>query len=346
MHRDHLSHSQWKAYRERALPAADLLAVSDHLAACPACAAQRGPWVWPTETAGDEWPSSDPYESVAAWVDGTMTDPVDREVFEARLRLEPRLAAEVADLAAFKQELARLPAHEHRAAPNVVPFRRPAMGRWLLPLAAAATLMLTIFLWNATLTAPRANVAAARVMLPPLAPELRTVRGTLAGSADAPTLQTAPATGPIVRDRRPRLEWRSAAAADGYIVQVERLSDGTLISSPALPATARSWQPAEPLAPGAIYEWQVRAVRGGLTVDQAPKPPEPEARFQVLSDEAERKLRAVEQDAARSELTLGWACAEAGLTADAEAHWTAAGAAGTGLRTKLRDAAKQAGYLR
>lgn len=336
MDRDHLHHADQTAYRERTLSAADLLALSDHLLAHPE---QRGE---PVSGAGpadlEDSSFGDPYEDIAAWVDGTMTDPTDREIFEARLRIDPSLAAAVADLAAFRAEL------EQPAASNVVPFRRPSARRWMLPLAAAAMVMLTMLLTSAPPRTGRRSYAD--VVLPPLAPELKTVRGTLAGAVDSPTLQTTAPTAPIVRERRPVLAWSSSGLADGFIVQLARVSDGALLSSPALPATARSWQPPEPLAPGAIYEWQVQALQGAAAVDQAPKPPEPEARFQVLNEAAERNLQAAENEAGRSERSVGMACAEAGLVREADAHWRNAGAEGERLRAKLRDAEKRAGYWR
>ncbi len=327
---DHLTSADWTAYRQRTLSAADLLAVSDHLAACPQCAAQRENTAAPTAEI-DDLPFDDPYEDLAAWVDGTMTDPVDREIFEARLRIDPPLHAAVNDLAAFKSALDRLPP------PNVVPFRP---SHWLLPLAAAATVMLTVGL--STALQPLQHSDFAEVVLPPLAPELKTVRGTLAGETEEPGLRIAAPLAPIVRERQPRLAWTSRDPAEGFVVHLERLSSGALLSSPPLPAAARSWQPPAPLVPGAIYEWQVQAMQGGAAVDQAPKPPEPEARFQVLDAAAEKALR----EATGSELSIGMAYARAGLVQEADAHWRAAGPAGERLRAKLRDAAKQAGYLR
>lgn len=339
MDRDHLNTADWTAYRERTLPARELLALSDHLVAHPE---QRGEPVPSPRAEDPEDPSfGDPYEDIAAWVDGTMTDPTDREIFEARLRLDPQLAAAVADLATFRAELAQTA--QTRAA-NVVPFGRPSARQWLLPLAAAATVMLTMILWS--VWQPGGGRSYAEVVLPPLAPELKTVRSVLAGAVDSPSLQTTAPTAPIVRERRPVLAWTSSHPVDGFIVQVARVSDGALLSSPALPATARSWQPPEPLTPGAIYEWQVQALRGAAAVDQAPKPPEPEARFQVLSDAAERNLQLAENEAGRSELSVGMACARAGLAAEADAHWRKAGAEGERLRAKLRDAEQRAGYLR
>lgn len=339
MNRDHLHTADWTAYRERTLSAADLLALSDHLAAYPE---ERGEPISTPGAVDSEDPAfGDPYEDIAAWVDGTMTDPTDREIFEARLRLEPALGAAVTDLAAFRAELAQT---VPPPASNVVPFRRVSARSWMLPLAAAATVMLTMILGSAW--PPGSSRSYAEVVLPPLAPELKTVRGTLAGAADSPSLQTTAPAAPIVRSRRPVLAWTSSRPVDGFIVQLSSIPDGALLSSPTLPATACSWQPPEPLAPGSIYEWQVQAMRGGAAVDLAPKPPEPEARFQVLGEVAERNLQAAEHDAGRSELSVGMAFARVGLTAEADAHWRQAGPEGERLRAKLRDAEKRAGYLR
>lgn len=345
MDREHLNQAEWTAYRERTLSAAAMLEVSDHLLTHPEQRGEQPPVSFATDP--EDASFGEPYEEIAAWVDGTMTDATDREIFEARLRIDPRLAAAVADLAAFRAELARTPARLHGpvapAASNIIPFRRPSPSHWMFPLAAAATVMLTMILWNALQPAGRPSYA--EINLPPLAPELRTVRGTLAGAVETPSLQATAPAAPIVRERRPLFTWTSLKPADAFVVQLARTSDGELVSSPTLPATARSWQPLEPLTPGAIYEWQVQALRGDAPVDLAPKPPEPEARFQVLSDTAEHNLQSAEKDADRSELSVGMACAQAGLTKEADAHWRNAGLEGERLRAKLRDAEKRAGYL-
>lgn len=180
-------------------------------------------------------------------------------------------------------------------------------------------------------------LATGKLELSPLPPELRRERGTLAGAADGTSgLQVTSPLGRIVRERQPRLAWTAKdPAVDHYVVQLQRLRDGELISSPALPGTAREWQAPAALTPGGIYEWQVQALRAGETIDQAPRPPEPEARFQVLDAAHEAELRAAENG--RSELGIGMAYARAGMRAEADAHWKAAGTPDAErLRSRLR----------
>lgn len=344
MDRDHLNESQWAAYRARSLSASAMLAVSDHLAACAHCAARRPEFV-PVSPGALDLPERAPYEDVAAWVDGTLTDPVDREIFEAHLQLDPRLGAEVADLAAFKSTLGRLPPREHR--PAEVPANVVAFRRWAVPLAAAALAMLALILWRPWQPPARARLSVASLTVPPLPPELQTRRGTLAGAGSEPARFAAlrPARR-IVRERRPLLRWTAAPGAESYTVTLARLGDGALVEKTGLPSAARSWQPPEPLVPGAIYEWQVSAVREGAVFDQAPKPPEPEARFQVLDAAGETTLAAAENARDRSAISLGIAFARVGLVEEADAQFHVAGADGEPLRGALREAGRRAGYLR
>ena len=113
------------------------------------------------------WPAEEPdYETVAAWVDGTL-EGVEREVFEARLQADPQLRAEVEDLQALRARLAR------PAAARVLPFR----ARVLLPLsglAAAAALVLALLAtWRPGPVTPSPFQAQLSTPLPLVAERVR-----------------------------------------------------------------------------------------------------------------------------------------------------------------------------
>ena len=85
------------------------------------------------------------------------------------------------------------------------------------------------------------------------------------------------------------------------------------MSSPVLPATARSWSPPQALLPNETYEWEVEALRDGNLLAKAPAPPEPEARFATLPNDGEKRLKNLRESFGSSHLVMGVAYAKAGL---------------------------------
>lgn len=113
---------------------------------------------------------------------------------------------------------------------------------------------------------------------------------------------------------RPAFAWRPHPDATGYRVIV--FADGKdVLSSPLL--TAPGWQPSEPLAPG-LYAWQVAALTPQDEV-VAPRPPAPEALFEVLAPQKANTVRRAQERHADSPLTLGVLYVQAGLLDEAEA---------------------------
>src|SRR5262245_55794470 len=92
----HLDATQIDRYRRRAMPAEELLAADDHLAACAACrehAAKSEEWgaAWNNLLAefsehSDAKPEHLSYEHLAAYVDGTL-DEVGRELLETHISI-------------------------------------------------------------------------------------------------------------------------------------------------------------------------------------------------------------------------------------------------------------------
>jgi predicted Zn-dependent protease len=85
-------------------------------------------------------------------------------------------------------------------------------------------------------------------------------------------------------------------------------------TSPAL--TTTNWSPIVELARGRIYSWQVASLKDGKQ-QVSPAPPEPEARFKVLSKATVDELSNVEKSG-NSHLVRGAMYARAGLLDDAE----------------------------
>lgn len=132
----HLPASTLRAYRDGRLPPAATLAASDHLALCPAC----------REALADAG-GGPSYDELAAAADGTLD-------LSDRLADDPAAAAELADLRAFKHEMAaqagRVYGPSSGPSPQGAPRRvvTPVAGSWrargrvLLSAAAAAALLL------------------------------------------------------------------------------------------------------------------------------------------------------------------------------------------------------------
>ena len=148
------------------LPVAERLAVSDHLAVCPACRAALAKAHG--ETTGDfTWrldlppllPEAPPiYEEMAALLDGTLSAAQSGELRD-RLAASPLAAEEFADLRRFRDEAAALPSKAHGPGAEVpaIPRTTHTPGRiikfpgrhWpqLTALAAAAVVLLAAGWW-------------------------------------------------------------------------------------------------------------------------------------------------------------------------------------------------------
>jgi hypothetical protein len=70
------------------------------------------------------------------------------------------------------------------------------------------------------------------------------------------------------------------------------------------------------LNPGNVYQWQVEALRKDEVIARTPKPPEPEARFQILATETQQELAETQTQASGSHLIMAIANAKAGLLDD------------------------------
>lgn len=151
-----------------------------------------------------------------------------------------------------------------------------------------------------------------------LAPQLQHLRGTegrLMGTPhDGQQFAVISPVGVVVVDNRPVFRWRELAGASHYQVTVVDTEYRPILTSPRLADT--EWRPTQPLPRGKIYSWFVVAYRDGQEV-QTPKPPDAEARFQVLGQKEAEELLRLRQKYATSPLVLSVVYARYGLVEEA-----------------------------
>jgi hypothetical protein len=157
-------------------------------------------------------------------------------------------------------------------------------------------------------------VMSMRVEIPPASPELRAKRGVLLGSSnDAATVKLLAPSGTIVESERPVFRWKAESGAR-YRVSVFDSGFDTITSSNWIDGT--EWRSTKSLQRGARYYWQLTVRRNGAEVT-IPAPPDPEARFQILSAEAEAELNRLRSEFPDSHLVLGIFYAKVGLETEA-----------------------------
>jgi hypothetical protein len=121
--------------------------------------------------------------------------------------------------------------------------------------------------------------------------------------------------GQVVESERPTFSWSTLAGASSYTVSVTNADLNEVATSPALSAT--EWRITKSLRPGAIYSWQVTALKDGKPIT-SPVLPAQQAKFKVLDRETRETLRQTRRSYPRMHLALGVLYAEAGLVNKAE----------------------------
>lgn len=121
--------------------------------------------------------------------------------------------------------------------------------------------------------------------------------------------------GTVIQSDRPTFIWRPLDGASSYIVSVFDAQLNEVARSERLTTTA--WSSPRALQRGAIYRWQVIAVKDGREV-LLPSPTAPEAKFKVLEQQKARELTSARRRYANSHLTLGVLYAQEGLLDEAE----------------------------
>lgn len=343
----HLAPRVLREYRHNRLAAAEMLAASDHLAACAACRAALAQV--------DDGPE---YAALADAVDGKL-DRAALEKLTAQLSESSAAAAEFADLERFVLEMKPQAGVIYRPGERsieepanmeqiIVPPARTWRSRPTPLIAAAAAAVLLVAAWAFLLHQPASetnrllmDVAGRRAELSTLppglrqavestlreehlavatpAPELRPEAGPLAGSEpkSGDGFRVLSPQGIVTKELRPTMSWTPLAAATGYVVTLTSLDGADVRTSPELPRTPTTWTPPAPLTGGVIYAWQVEARGGHDVLATVPAPPAGEARFQVLSDAARAELTQTEQRYGNFPLVMAVAYARAGLTQEA-----------------------------
>ena len=351
---NHLTSDELAAYAARRLAAAETLAASDHLAACDDCRAQLLQLAAAEpEQAGGEPATNLSYEELTGWLDDEL-DPLTRREVAATLAHSARARAQLADLTNFRDEMNAAAPRDHSAEQASPQSDAAAFPRWIFPLAAAVVLSGAAMWWVtssrfgaaefvklrdgerviafgedgrsqalAALPQPVADAVAetirtGRVVISPEVTALVGQTGTLAGAGEKQTeLRVLEPVGTAVRDARPRFRWSAAPGVSGYTINVMEETSGALVVSQQLPPDATEWQPPEALPAGELYQWEVQALRDGAVVANSPKPPEPEARFQVLSEAKLAELEEAKRASNGSHLVMAIANARAGLLDEA-----------------------------
>ena len=157
------------------------------------------------------------------------------------------------------------------------------------------------------------------VRVSPAARQLRSATGVLMSgeSAGAPFSLVTP-VGRVIASDRPEFKWGKLAEAETYIVAVFDENFNKVAESPAIKGT--SWTPSTRLKRGAVYNWQVTAVKDGQEI-KSPVRPAPDAKFRIIDAAAAADIEAARRTG--SHLVLGMTYANAGMTAEAEQEFQA-----------------------
>lgn len=153
-------------------------------------------------------------------------------------------------------------------------------------------------------------------------PDLRALQpaGVTVRAPGAKAQRLEPA-GIVVESDQPRFAWPRVPSAVTYAVRVYR-GESEVAHSGEL--RALSWTPAQPLARGATYQWQVLATKADGSMEALPSPPTPSALFRVLSSADAADLAEARRRFPNDSLLAGILEARAGLFDDARRDLAAA----------------------
>ena len=351
MHPDHLTTEELVAYAQRALAPEQLLDASDHLAECSECRERVA-----QENADSAEPVRLSYEELVEYLDETI-DPVRRHELSEKLQRSAASRAELSDLAGFRDRMNALPPNEFGATQSsrdrILIFPRAAMVRWALPLAAAIAITGGA-IWWATYDKGTTGVVTLRdgdraillksngrlrglpgvphELVPLIATamregkveipaEIRSLAGEREILAGAPNesseFQAKRPIATAVRERMPHFRWSEQPNATHYRVRIVDSESGEVVMTGESDRRRTEWTPAEPLEAGKVYQWQVDALRDNEVIARSPKPPEPEARFKILSDNERLKVVSIGLSTGGSHLAMAVADIQAGLLDEA-----------------------------
>lgn len=126
--------------------------------------------------------------------------------------------------------------------------------------------------------------------------------------------------GKVVESDRPTFRWHALEGASNYTVAVFDSKFNQVATSG--PVQSSEWTLPHSLRRGAVYWWQVTALKDGKEII-SPRPPAYEAKFKVLEQAAAARLDYARKQYANSNLVLGVLYAQAGLLDQAERNFQA-----------------------
>jgi hypothetical protein len=158
---------------------------------------------------------------------------------------------------------------------------RPSVATWSIRDEAGMVAM------DGASDAPADVVAVWRsgsLALPASVASLLPAAGLLRGAVAADSVRVIAPVGTRVREDRPRFRWKADVPC-----RVEVFDDGGRLVAESVAMAGHEWQPPAPLPRGRSYVWQLGCERRGKRLI-TPRPPAPEARFGILSEEEARAV--------------------------------------------------------
>jgi len=341
----HLTSQQVTDWRSGVTDAEELLRLDDHLAECPACRAlvAKGT-LFAVRGLRDEFSSGHLAEGQLD--DYAQSRPLPADVMQ-HLDLCESCRDDANDLRKFAETT---PAPKAAKATRTMPIPiRSGAPVWLRSLAAAVAVAalglavrFAIEKRSDQPTQPEASSAnsapaevafnipeqyrdevkaamdSGNIRIPPAIGGLATgpvqLRSTGSSEAKSSPLHVISPTGTGVVEDQPVFRWTPVEGAT-YTISVYDDQFHAMESAKYLKEA--EWHPDKPLRRGAVYRWEVRAVRG-KQVDIAPAPTEAEARFMVLGVAAAKRLTDAQAAMPNAPLALGILYANSGALDDAK----------------------------
>jgi hypothetical protein len=164
--------------------------------------------------------------------------------------------------------------------------------------------------------AVKVALQAGRVERPPIIAQLAGRPSTLLSQSDnGLPFQLINPVAQVVESERPTFSWSTLEGAGTYTVTVTDADLNEVAASPPLAAT--EWRITKSLRPGAIYSWQVTALKDGQAIT-SPVLPAQQAKFKVVDRETLEMVLQAKRSYHGSHLAAGVLYAEAGLLTKAE----------------------------
>jgi len=271
---EHLSREQMVRYRDRTLPAAELIAVDAHLSLCAACRAELAPtgseatFLAAIGAARNEHLS---YEQMDAWFDNQL-DLSERELVMAHIALCEPCARQ---LRAYESYAPAMSALIPPPAQELSTWRDRLRGFFRTPrFAMIVTVALVVLILSPLVIRQTGDSGSLSFFGPPRPASLSDLPANPDSTLLYPVSQA-------VEERQPILRWQSAG---NEAVQVFIFDSEHKEVAHSAPLSAGDWLVPVPLDRGAVYSWEVRATAPGGAARQAS--------FRVLSEADHEKLAA------------------------------------------------------